>query len=60
MLVTYLNGSKNNNINIYIQIEEERKLGQHLTFGEIWIKSIWELFVLFLQLFCRSEIISKL
>ena len=40
-------------------MEEESKLDQHLTFGEIWIKNIWELFVLFLQLFCRSEIISN-
>lgn len=26
----------------------------------MWVKSIWEFFALFLQLFCQFEIISKL
>ena len=29
-----------------------------LTFGEIWVKNIKEFFVLFLQLFCKFEIMS--
>ena len=36
------------------------KIWKMLSLGEFgWVKGIWEFVVLFLQLFCKSESISK-
>lgn len=35
------------------------KMWQSVNIWEIWLKSTWEFFILFLQFSCKSEIISK-